>query len=408
VSEIDDDLEMRALERQLDDAFQTTRPRADFEDELWLKVQASRPAPTRLRDAFAGFWQGVREVPAVPAAAVALLMVIVVTIGTIGLKGGLHGGGGAGGASTSSSTQLSAGPAAGQYIAGTFGRIPSPAFNNGPKTAAPPASAPGGADYAGPVQMTWTGALDVRLSTVPVFRYREPGIDQADQFASGLGAVLRERSSGFLGTYSASDYTLKVRGTVQSPAATPAYFIFSSLTMPAVDAAGASPQDISDIFLAQHSLQPQWNHTVSVDSSSDPVKVRYERQFDVPSYGPAYFVDFNNNRAGLEVDLSSNRPVVVSGMLPTTLEIANYNAITVGEAVRSVTSFTAPPAQASASASPPPTVQLNQLELVYVLVPAGDHSFFEPAFMFSGKFQAGGQSYTKRVLVAAVDPSQRT
>ena len=37
----DEDLELQALQRQLDDAFQTTRPRAAFEDELWLRM---RPA----------------------------------------------------------------------------------------------------------------------------------------------------------------------------------------------------------------------------------------------------------------------------------------------------------------------------------------------------------------------------
>jgi len=41
------------------------------------------------------------------------------------------------------------------------------------------------------------------------------------------------------------------------------------------------------------------------------------------------------------------------------------------------------------------------------LVPAGDHSFYEPAFFFSGEYQMNGQTLTKRVLVPAVDPSQR-
>jgi hypothetical protein len=53
-------------------------------------------------------------------------------------------------------------------------------------------------------------------------------------------------------------------------------------------------------------------------------------------------------------------------------------------------------------------VALTQAELVYVLVPAGDHSFYEPAFLFSGTFKLNGQTLTKRVLVPAVDPSQRT
>ena len=36
---------------------------------------------------------------------------------------------------------------------------------------------------------------------------------------------------------------------------------------------------------------------------------------------------------------------------------------------------------------------------------AGDHSFYEPAFLFSGTFADHGTTYTKRVLVPAIDPS---
>ena len=49
----DEDLELLALQRQLDDAFQTTRPRRDFEDELWLRMQSRRPIWQRLGDGIA-------------------------------------------------------------------------------------------------------------------------------------------------------------------------------------------------------------------------------------------------------------------------------------------------------------------------------------------------------------------
>ena len=405
MSEPDDQLELQALQRQLDDAFETTRPRTGFEDELWLRMQSSRPARSRLRDALSGLLQGIREVPAVPAGVVAVLLVVVIGVGTVALSGLGRGGGGA-----TSSTQggnLSA-PDAGQLYAGNFGRLPSPVFNNGAKssTTTQPNTVQGASGYFGPVQLTWTGKFDLPISTAPVFRYREPSINDADQFASALGAVLRTRPDGFLGSYQASDYTLKVRGTVQSPPSSPAYFIFSSLSMPPVEAAGATPQDLADIFLAQHSLQPQWTYTVVVDSSSDPVKVRYQRQFQAPGYGAAYLVDINGERYGLEVDLSANRPVLASGLLPMSSEEANYKVVSSGDAISAALALSAP-AQ-SAPATPLPTVQLNQAELVYVLVPAGNHSFYEPAFMFSGMLQVNGQTYVKRILVPAIDPSQRT
>jgi hypothetical protein len=399
MSQDGEELELQALERQLDDAFQTTRPRPGFEDELWLRVQSSRPAQRRFSDAMAAFWNGIREVPAVPATATALVLIVAIGAGIVALNGLGHGGGGA----SSSAVEHAAAPAAGQYFAGNFGKLPSPVFSNAPKSTTPNASAPvpQGSDYGGTVQLTWTGTLDVHLTTAPVFRYREPSSTDADQFASALGAVLRGRPSGFLGMYGAADYTLKIRGTVTSPPSSPAYFIFSGLNLPPIDAAGG-PQDLADVFLAQHSLQPQWQYTVAVDSSGDPVKVIYQRLFDIPGYGPAYVIDFNANRYGLEVDLSGNRPVLASGVLPVSLDIANYNVISSTDAIRTVTGLGAPSSDAAA-----PIAKLDHAELVYVLVPAGDHSFYEPAFLFTGAVQAGGQSYTKHVLVSAVDPTQR-
>src|SRR5207253_8193672 len=126
----------------------------------------------------------------------------------------------------------------------------------------------------------------------------------------------------FFGMYTATDYTLKVRRTVQSPPSSPAYFIFASATMPPVEAVGAGPQDLADIFLAQHSLSPQWRYTVSVDSTNDPVRVRYERQFDAPAYGTAYLADPHCHRHALACDLSANRPAEVASLLPADLDQA--------------------------------------------------------------------------------------
>src|SRR5215472_4350663 len=356
VSDSDEELELQALERQLDDAFQTTRPRAGFEDELWLRVQSSRPAPSRLRDSIAAFWSGVRAVPAVPATATALVLVIAIGVGVVALNGIGRGGG----AGSSTALDHAQAPAAGQVTAGNFGRLPSPVLSSAPRVGAPGgnASAPQAAEFSGPVEVKWTGALDVKVTTAPVFRYHEPSATDADQFATALGAVLRNRPSGFLGMYSASDYTLKVRGTVASPASSPAYFIFSGLSLPLIDTAGG-PQAVADVFLAQHSLQPQWQYTVAIDDSGDPVRVVYQRQFDVPGYGPASLLDFNGNRYGLEVDLSGGtRPVIAMGLLPVSLDIASYNLISASDAIRAATGSSPVPASPSA-----PTAQLNHAEL---------------------------------------------
>ncbi|MFI4878612.1 MAG: hypothetical protein ACHP9U_07235, partial [Steroidobacterales bacterium] len=128
------------------------------------------------------------------------------------------------------------------------------------------------------------------------------------------------------------------------------------------------------------------------------------RQFAVPAYGNVYVVDGAGQRYGLEVDLQGNRPLRAMGPLPLALDSASYPIITSDEAVRSVLA-SAPPPEANPTA---PVATLTTAELVYTLVVAGDHSFYEPAFLFSGTLTAGGKTYDKRILVPAVDPSQRS
>ncbi|HKW59049.1 MAG TPA: hypothetical protein VJR46_04775 [Candidatus Dormibacteraeota bacterium] len=390
-----DELELQALQRELDDAFATTRPRRNYEDELWLALQQLRPASSRL----AGFLGVFRNVPMVPAAAVAATLVVVIGVGLLAYSGV---GRGPSGASTAMSNGAGQSRIPADLAQGAFGKLPSPVFTPG-KTTGGGVTAPTTANYAAAIQYVWAGTVTVGATTARVYRYREPSADVADQFASGLSAVLRDRPPGFLGSYSAATYTLKVRGTVQSPPSSPAFFIFSSLSMPPIEAAGASQADLATMFLAAHRLIPDWPYAVSVDSSGDPVKVRYARQFDVPGYGPSYLVDANGDPYGLEVDLSANRPVLASGLLPLSLDGADYNIVSPSQAVMPAL---APPSVAGPT--PPPTAILTRAELVYVLVPAGDHSFYEPAYLYTGTFQVKGQTYTAHLLMPAVDPSQRT
>jgi hypothetical protein len=119
LSDEKDDLELDALQRQLDDAFATTRPRRDFEDELWLRMQAQRPATSRLRDAIAAMVAGFREAPAIPLGAVAVLLIVVIGVSVLS-SSGFH-----------LPSPNSAGGAASKYApadlsAGEFGRLPTP------------------------------------------------------------------------------------------------------------------------------------------------------------------------------------------------------------------------------------------------------------------------------------------
>lgn len=399
-----EDLELEALQRQLDDAFETTRPRAGFEDELWTRMQARRPAWTRLRDAWLGLIQGIREVPAVPMAALAAVLVVLIGAGVITFSGIGRGGG--------ASTASAPGPYQSQYdrlgSPGAFGRLPAPVLEPGANKAGAGATQPSntspGVEYAGPVALKWTGKLVLTMSTAPVFRYREPSTNTADQFATSLGAIAVPRPAGYLGSYETTDFNLRVRGTVQSPAREPTFTILPITTVGSIDSAGG-PVDVALVFLGEHSLAPTWQYTSAAVVSGDQAKVTLYRQFGVSGYGYAYLVDGSGERYGLEVDLKgNNRPAAAVGPLPLSLEAANYPIIAADEAVRSALASSPAPGGSAST----PTATLTSAELVYSLVAAGDHSFYEPAILFSGSFTVSGTTYVKRVLVPAVDPSQRS
>ncbi|HEY8816969.1 MAG TPA: hypothetical protein VIP57_17955, partial [Candidatus Dormibacteraeota bacterium] len=94
----DEDLELQALQRQLDDAFQTTRPRPKFEAELWSRMQARRPIWPRVGAGLAGLVRGIGSSSSARSAAVAVALVVLLGAGIYRLGGIPHGGGG--GAST--------------------------------------------------------------------------------------------------------------------------------------------------------------------------------------------------------------------------------------------------------------------------------------------------------------------
>jgi hypothetical protein len=400
-----EDLDLQALQRQLDDAFESTRPRAGFEDDLWSRMQARRPVWERARDFFAGLFASVRRVPGVPGAAVAVVLVLAIGIGVISLRG-FNGGGGA---STATSQDSGTAPFAGGVTAsGAFGRLPAPSLQPVPN-AAPKTSGPGGAAagqsevglYFGPATLVWAGQFNFQVTTAPVYRYAEPAIAAADQFATSLGA---SRQSGppaqaGLGSYSGTGFVLGVTGTTPSPLREPFFFLTPDRsTLPAP---GPTPAGTASAFLAARNLVPAWPYVVATAQSADVVRVLYLRQFAVPGVGQVYMVDGVGERHGLEVDLRGGQPLQAAGPLPVNLDSADYPLISTGQAVKSA--LASSPA-GPASIEPTPTVRLTTVELVYALAVGGDHSFYEPAFLFSGTFTYNGVTYVKRVLVPAVTP----
>jgi hypothetical protein len=248
------------------------------------------------------------------------------------------------------------------------------------------------------VSLTWAGQLDVPASNLPVFRYQEPTPADADQFAASLGAAhTAQPKSGALGTYAGANFTLDLMGSVAQPAREPTFVLTDAKSAPAtiVDPVGAATA-----YLAAHSLIPTWSYQTEVQTSGATVKVMFLRSFDL-AQGQAGLINGAGDPYGIQVDLVPGKPPVIeTGPLPLSLQEVSYPIITADQAVRTAVSSSAPPGTAGV-----PAVRLTRADLVYILVWAGDHSFYEPAFLFSGTFVDHGKTYLKRVLVSAVAPS---
>lgn len=405
MSEQDDDLELQALQRQLDDAFSTARPRQGFADDLWLRMQARRPFWERAGDVLSGLWTGIREVPAVPAAAVAVVLVIAIGAAVVTLNGrnGLQ-------QTTSgqSASSFAGGAKADQAAHGPFGTLPRPMLQaSGARLSLSPAAPPAasGSDffgatpsnyYFGPAKLTWSGGLP-KQTTGTVYRFTQPGSTEADAFAAGLGASpQRGQPSGgtLLGTYRGSGFTLTVNGITRSPAQEAFYFLTAD---PGTGPAGGDPGQLATVFLTGHSILPTWPYSVSIDSSGDNAKVRLLREFPNGGAPAAYLVDPVGDPYGLEVDVRGGQAASAAGPIPVNLDTAVYPIASPSASIQAAMAFSNPNAEAK--------VTLTRADFVYALAFNGVQGFYEPCYLFSGTFQLNGVTYLKRVLVPAVASS---
>jgi hypothetical protein len=383
----DEDLDLLALQRQLDDAFQTTRPRPTFEDELWLRMQARRPIWIRIREGIAGLIEGIREAPAVPSAAVAIALVVLLGA-SIYTMSGLRFGGGAASLATGPNHDTSA---TAPKQDGQFGMLPRPAPNE---------SVGGGVTFSGPATIVWAGSANAIAASLPVYRYLEPIRADADKFAAARGArPSSDVAQGGLGVYAGPNFTLVVLSSVAQPAREP-YFNLSDLK--STTQSGGDSVAIATTFLVAHNLAPTWPYRTEVQTAGgSTVRVTFIRLFDVPGQGSASLVNSAGEPYGTEVDLAPGTPgAFETGPLPLSLESARYPTISTDQAIRSLAASSVP-----AGGGAVPVVRITRAELVYTVVWAGDHSFYEPAFLFSGTFSNNGVTTIKRVLIPAVDPS---
>jgi hypothetical protein len=326
------------LERRLEAMFHSARPRRGFEEDLWQRIDARRPWHQRL---------GRRLRPAVRYAP-ALATILVVSLGITWLAGNFHGSGAGSGTSTTSAGapaysggEKSAAPA--------FGVLPRIATGAQPSLAAPQASAANADATAG---LSFSGTLPSLPSELPVYRYDEPAagdrarIAAALQAQSGLAAI----------AVTASD---AARGLEPQ-------FVFNA---PAPSGSQGGVDQAANAFLAAHNLVPRFAFQLTQASSGN--QVIYGRVFDGPA-GPIRQVRPDGGVAGLTIDITGG---TVSGRGPLDLPLttASYPARPAADAL------TAAHVRLGSGAA-----ALDHAELVYVLVVAGGHGYYEPELHLTG------------------------
>lgn len=381
------------LEGRLDTAFQSSRPRDGFGDELWARIQS----PARRSRRFGPAWARFGRFDYAPALS-ALLVVCVAAAGLFGLAH-LPARPAAGGASSAAQRPadlaLPGSQAAAPATQAQFGPVPKPALSN-PRVSGL-STETGAIPYFEPADLSWTGSLPNLPAVLPVFRYAEPQKPELDAFATKLGAT----PAASPGTYQGPDFALALFGSNLANgreaifAYTPKSTGYSALN-PVDDA--VAKKSASD-FLAAKGLNPAWaGFRIVVRSFNGLAVVRYVREFNVAGTADqAVQIDASGNQSGLEVLVKDDGSVFqASGPVPLTFDTGSYRALPPASVLQQVQ---------QASTAGAPHVNLTTATLVYEALSDGDHGFYVPAVLFTGVFEQGGQRYEKRLLVQVLDPS---
>jgi hypothetical protein len=365
LSEFEHDPDTAALEGQLNAAFASARPRAEFEDELWQKIRAKGGFTLRVREA----WAGINRGPLIASAAGLAALVLVAVIAMVSLRVG----------GTTQQTATSGAARAPGYV-------PAPALKATTGGAAPAdAQAPSVIPYYGPADLSWSGVLPTLPATAPVLTFEQPSPDALSMFTTE--AALPD---GYA-------FSFDLTGPE------PRYSIDNqSQTSPGGLVSDQDARRLADQFLAAHRLSPAWAADVVVSRGVADVAVNYYRQFPVPGAGPAVQIDQSGNRTGIRVLIAGGPTVMhVDGPLPLTARTTPYPLRQPDTMVSAA--LGAPAATEQTIGGTRPQVALNRATLVYIAVRPG---YYEPALLFTGSFAIGNQLYEKRVLVPAIDPSR--
>jgi hypothetical protein len=384
------------LERQLESAFRSTRPRRGFEDELWRNLQRRRPLSEKL-----GAWLG--GVPWIPALATISALAVAVfgfvfLVGNVGPRGGASSSGAAP-AGNQLQQQTAADARSGAAAASSPPLLAPKAF--GP---VPPVPTTITTTFTGGLELTSSALLPALPASLPVYRYTEPTSADSAAFARSRGAAqpapAPEGGTAPGTRFSGSSTDITVLGSDAKNLVGPTYIVNSSRAAGSSGSAAtltdSQAVQVATAHLRQLNL-PVSDTTPTVRNSGPAgVQVLYPSQVDGGS-GPVAEVDAQGRPVLTQVSLRGDGQVFqVSGPLPGPLRGSMYPTATTAT-LRQLPNAPAGSARVGAD--------LSSARLVYVAVPAGaGGGYLAPAILLTGTFQADGKSYEVAVIVSAIDP----
>jgi hypothetical protein len=384
------------LERQLESAFRSTRPRRGFEDELWRSLQRRRALREKV-----GSWLG--GVPWIPALAT-VSAVAVVLVGFVFFLANA-GSGGAGSAASRSAANQSQARAGAAGATRTGPAADSTALDVGPKAFGPlpPVPTTVTTAYTGGLELSLSAQLPALPPSLPVYRYTEPTGGDITSFAGNRGAPqpapAPQGGTAAGSSFAGSGIDVTVLGSDAKNLVGPTYIVNWTRASGNQASTGAlsdgQAAQIAAAYLTQLNLPASENPTVR-NSGAAGAQVLYPSQINAGS-GPVPAVDAQGHPIYTQVSMRGDGQVFqASGPVPVLVRRSLYAA---------ASAATLQQLPNAATGAPRVRADLTSARLVYVAVPASGGGYLEPAILLTGSFQAEGRTYEVAVMVSALDAS---
>jgi len=183
-----------------------------------------------------------------------------------------------------------------------------------------------------------------------------------------------------LGAYNGPGFTLTITSSSRLPSRETFLLLFIKCTMSL--SPGSAAIGDAKVYLVSHNLLPTWSANAGPRTSrTGSLVFGISASSSCLGAGRRLSSMARAEPYGLELDVNNGSQTQVArtdARRPDRFHVSDHLG---RSGVRSA--LVSSPSGTDAI-TPVPTVRLTSAQLVYVLVGAGDHSFYEPAFLFSG------------------------